>query len=451
MRSPIGRSYDNRIRGFSDQETSASHAPDTGPSAPPGKPLAVARVCVIRQGYYPLDVRVRREVRALTMAGHEVEVICLKERDDPGRKQAEGVRVHRIPIAARRGGQLRYLLEYAVFFLAAMMLVTALHFRRRFDLVQVHSMPDFLVFAAIVPRLLGARVLLDLHESMPEFYAVKFATGMRHPSVRLLAWMEQAAINFADAAITCTDLMREAFEGRGASRDKITVIMNSANDEEFDPQRYPPVKAAGEFRIISHGSLERRYGLDTIVRAVALLKDEIPDLRLDIYGFGSALDEVRSLVGELGIKDRVCLPGRFMPLDDVLRAIANADIGVVAIQRDIFRDLTHCNKMFEFIAMRKPAIVSRTRSVEAYFDDSCFEMFTAGNEHDLARAIRRLHADPGRCERLVEQAARVYEPYRWPGQRERYQHVVEKLIANRKVDVPRLPQLQEPETPWRRI
>src|ERR1700737_695956 len=180
MRSPIGRSYDNRIRGFSDQETSASHAPDTGPSAPPGKPLAVARVCVIRQGYYPLDVRVRREVRALTMAAHEVEVICLKERDDPGRKQAEGVRVHRIPIAARRGGQLRYLLEYAVFFLAAMMLVTALHFRRRFDLVQVHSMPDFLVFAAIVPRLLGARVLLDLHESMPEFYAVKFAPGSRH-------------------------------------------------------------------------------------------------------------------------------------------------------------------------------------------------------------------------------------------------------------------------------
>ena len=116
-----------------------------------------------------------------------------------------------------------------------------------------------------------------------------------------------------------------------------------------------------------------------------------------------------------------------VPLDELLRAIAAADAGLVAMKRDSFRDLTHTNKMFDFIAMRRPVIVSRTASVEAYFDESCFQLFDSEDDRDLARAIRELHADPGLRERLVRRAAEVNEPYRWPRQRELYRHVVERL------------------------
>ena len=247
-----------------------------------------ARICVIRQGFYPLDPRVRREVLALEGAGHEVDVVCLRRPDEPGWERIGNVTVHRISIASRGGGKARYLFEYGGFMLVAAFLAAMLHLRRRFDLVQVNSMPDTLVFAAVVPRLLGAHVLLDLHECMPEFYAVKYDVGMRHPAVRVLAWLEQAAIRFADSVITCTDQMREAFEGRGAAPGRIRVVMNSANEDFFDPERHAPVAPAdGEFRLICHGSVEQRYGIDTIVRAVARLKDEIPGLRLAIYGEGS--------------------------------------------------------------------------------------------------------------------------------------------------------------------
>lgn len=87
-------------------------------------------------------------------------------------------------------------------------------------------MPDALVFAALVPRLLGARVLLDLHECMPESFATKYDVDRTHPIVRLLSWLEQRSIAFADHAITCTELQREAFVGRGAARDKIEVVLN---------------------------------------------------------------------------------------------------------------------------------------------------------------------------------------------------------------------------------
>lgn len=398
-------------------------------------PLAPARICLIRQGYYPLDTRVRREVGALLLAGYEVEVICLRLPGEARFERQGQVTVHRAPIGHSRGGHINYLLQYGAFFLVATVMVAWIHLRRRLDLVQVNTMPDSLVFAAIVPRLMGARVLLDLHECMPEFYAVKFGTGLSHPAVRLIAWIEQAAIRFADHTITCTDQMREAFESRGAPKDKIGIIMNSANEDEFDPRRYAPAKrVSGEFRIICHGTIERIYGIDTIVRAVGLLRNEIPGLRLDIYGDGYALEEIRSLIRDLDLFDRVHVAGRFVAVQVLVQAIAAADAGVVAMRRDIFRDLTHCNKMFDFITMRKPAIVSRTRSVEAYFDDSCFQMFTAGDEQDLARAIRELYADPQLRDRLVRQAARANEPYRWPHQRRRYQEIVHGLVRNHSSD-----------------
>jgi glycosyltransferase involved in cell wall biosynthesis len=378
---------------------------------------------------------VRRQVHALTLAGHEVDVICLSRPGEPRFERQDNVTVHRVAITMRRAGLLHYLIEYGAFFVFATWMTTVLHLRRRYDLVQVFTLPDALVFAAIVPRMLGARVLLDLQESTPEFYAVKFGLGLTHPSVRLMARIEQAAIRFAHRTITCTDQMREAFESRGTAPHTIEVIMNSAAEEEFDPTRYPPSeRAPGEFRIICHGTVERIYGIDTIVRAVALLREDIPGLRLDIYGEGSALDEVRSLVSDLDLADRVYISGRFVPLEEVVRAIANADVGVLAIRRDIFRDLMHCLKMFEYIAMRKPAIVSRTRSVEEYFGDSCFRLFESGNERDLANAIRDLYADPKLRDRLAREAARTNQPYRWSHQRKRYQEIVGKMVKKHPGD-----------------
>jgi glycosyltransferase involved in cell wall biosynthesis len=389
----------------------------------------MARICVIRQFFFPRDVRVRRQVGALTAAGHEVDVICVRRPGEPLRERLGAVRVHRVPIRIERGGRARYLLQYGAFLTAAGALAGALHLRRRFDLVQVNTLPDALVFAAAIPRLLGARVLLDLHECMPEFFATKFGVGLDHPAVRLLGRIEQASIRFADHAITCTELMREAFIGRGAPPEKIGVVLNSADEELYDVASHPPdPKARPGFTLVCPGAIEEHYGVDTLVRGAALLRDEIPDLRVEVYGEGSYRPRLEQLIRELGMEDRVVLGG-FVPDAELVRAIATADAGVVAVKRDAFRDLTHCNKMFEFITMRRPAIVSGTRAVEAYFDDGCFLLFRSGDEHDLARAIRVLHADPAVSERLVRRAAEVNEPYRWPRQRELYVAIVEGLLA----------------------
>jgi glycosyltransferase involved in cell wall biosynthesis len=388
-----------------------------------------ARICVIRQHYVPQDTRVLREVTALAGDGHEVDVICVRKPGEPAREHRGRVTIRRLAVPrGAGGGPGRYLVSYTSFFLRAAGLATALHARRRYQLVQVNTLPDVLVFAALLPRLSGARLLLDLQECMPEFFATKFRTGPRHPAVRLIASLEQASIRFADLAITPTVQLRAAFVDRGADPGKISVIMDGADEEVFHP--LPSARPQpGRFTLISHGTIEERYGLHTAIGAVALLRTEIPELELKIYGEGSDRDRLRQLATGLGVADRVHFSAGFVPFDELVRAIATADVGLVAMKRDAFRDLTLASKVFDFIAMGVPAAVSRTRSIRETFGEDCFEFFESGEAADLAGAIRRLYQDPGRRARLAARASRIAEPYRWPHQRARYLAVVNRLLA----------------------
>jgi len=388
----------------------------------------MSRILVIRQHYYPQDPRVRREVKVLVQLGHEVDIICLARAGERPRERCDGVNIRRISLRRHQGGTARYLLEYGAFGILAAVLAGWLQLRQRYDLVQVNSIPDTLIFAAVVPRLLGVPVLLDLHECMPEFFATKFRTGLAHPAVRAIAACEQASIRFASFAITCTRQMREVFITRGAPGDKIGVIVNGADEECFAPQQYATAKGSGHFTLICHGAIEERYGLDTAIRAVGLVKGDIPGVRLEIYGEGSYRGELQRLARDLGVERHVWFSDGFAPIGDLVAAIAAADVGVVAMKRDVFRDLTLCNKMFDFIAMGKPILMSRTRAVAEYFGADCFQFFTADDERDLARAIRELHADPDCGPRLAARAAEANEPNRWQHQGLQYAGIVTTLL-----------------------
>jgi glycosyltransferase involved in cell wall biosynthesis len=264
---------------------------------------------------------------------------------------------------------------------------------------------------------------------MPEYGATKYGLSQTHRAVRLLAKLEQASIRYADFVITCTEQMRERFIERGSPAAKIAVVLNSFDEERYDPDRYRHAdREDGEFVLISHGTVEPNYGLDTVVRAIARLRDRIPGLRLEIYGDGTHLPTVLSLARELGVEDRIRQTD-WLKMEDLLPRIAAADAGVVAVKRDPFRDVTLCTKMFDLVSLRRPVVISRTPAVEAHFGPDCFQMFDSGDDEGLARAILELHDDAGLRERLVRRATSANEPYRWVHQRKRYVEIVERLAS----------------------
>ena len=123
---------------------------------------------MVVHAYYPHDVRVRRQCEALADRGDEVDLVCLQDEGEQSTERIGNVNVHRLPLKHNRGqGVTGYLVEYSALFLLAFVKLTMLSIRHRYRVVQVHNLPDFLVFTTLVPRMLGARVLLDMHDITP--------------------------------------------------------------------------------------------------------------------------------------------------------------------------------------------------------------------------------------------------------------------------------------------
>lgn len=379
------------------------------------------RVCIVRHRGYPTDVRVRKEARALIDKGYEVDVICLKNENEKSRDTDYGVNIHRIPLQRHRGGLFRYFFEYISFFLVAMAKVSILHFRKRYDFIQVNTLPDFLVFVTVLPKLTGAKVLLDLHEPAPELWGSLFGAH-RKWMIAAIKFMEQMAIRYSDRAITVTEELKQTYVERGAPASKISVILNVPNLEfrHEDFQEYYHGNKE-RFSLICHGLITKRYGQEVAIKAIDRLKNEIPEIHLDILGYGPYQEELRILVSQLNLQDRVHIHG-MIPFVDMIKMLAKSDIGIVPVLKNPYSDLVHTNKMFELIAMRKPVVITRTRAVEGFFgsDDSCLKYFESGNERDLARCVLELYQDPRKREIMIRNSYEKFESVRWETMQEEY-------------------------------
>ncbi len=385
------------------------------------------RICLLRHAYFPDDSHERRQVFALLEAGYHVDVICLRRAGQPRRESRGALNIYRIPLTHRRRGIVRYLVEYSVAFVLMSGLLGYLYQRRHYALVQVNTMPDFLIFAAMTAKGLGVPILLDLHEPTPELWVTKFGTHRYRLLYRLQVLIEQFSIRFADRAITVTETLRRRFGERGADIRKISVVPNVCNEEELGPAPVAKCRSGDGFTLICHGLIEQRYGHELIIEAVSRLKDEIPGLRFEIAGFGEYRQLLDDLIVEKGCRDQVLMLG-YLPWDELVNRIRNADAGVIAMRKSPYSELIHTNKMYEYIYLRVPVIASRLRAVEEDFDDSCICYFNPDDAQDLARAIRTLYHDPEKRKQLIANAWQRYEPIRWENSKRVYLQAVREAI-----------------------
>ena len=392
------------------------------------------RVCIVRHSYYPSDPRVRREVEALAEAGYAVDVICLRKEREKPEDIISGAHVYRLPIQHRRGNPISYLYEYFGFFTLALAKLTGLHLRNRYAVVQANNMPDFLVFTAIVPKLWGARIILDIHDLMPELFASKFHVSRNSIAPKALAAIERLACNFADHTITVTDLWRERICSRSISVDRCTVLMNVADEKIFRrrsawARRNGAHYRNGKCELIYHGALVRRYGVDVAIKAVKIAREAVPGCHLLVLGEGEQLEELRHLVRELDLADAVTIGGESLPAEVVARRIAEADFGIVPHRGDDFTTEILPNKLLEYVRVGTPVIASRTRALQSYFDSSMLMYFEPDDASDLARCIVQLHRQRSDAHRLATQADVFNDTHDWRVIRDRYVQLVDSLCG----------------------
>jgi glycosyltransferase involved in cell wall biosynthesis len=396
-----------------------------------GSEYPIRRHCMVVHAYYPLgETRVEREALALRDRGVEVDVVCLRKPGEPREDVIDGVTVYRVPISRRkRSGILVQSLEYLAFFVMALGRVTYLHLRRRYAVVQVHNLPDFLVFTALVPRLMGARVILDLHDLMPEFYTERFGRGMNSPEVRLLRAQEWISCKFADHIITVTDLWRQALVERGQPGQKITVVMNVADERAFNPSVVPDhtLERRSGFRLIYHGNIDQRYGLDLAVHAIDRIRRELPDVHLTVHGGGEYREVIEAMVEKAELWAHVEISREFVPTPVLAKRIKAADLGIVPYRDGVFTGAILPTKLMEYAALGLPVIAARTPTISRYFDDSMVEFFPPGDIEGLATGILRLYHDRERLGELARNISAFTRQWPWRRQRAAYVDLVDRL------------------------
>src|SRR5207247_528838 len=149
--------------------------------------------------FYPEDPRPRRAAEAFIGAGMTVDMICLREdKTESTREVFNGVDICRVPITRRRGGVFGYLYQYTAFLLISSWIIAFRSLSRRYDLVYVNNMPDFLVLSGFIPKLFGAKIVLDIHDPMPELMMTIFNLPPQARGVSLLKLEEKWSIRFAD-------------------------------------------------------------------------------------------------------------------------------------------------------------------------------------------------------------------------------------------------------------
>ncbi len=386
---------------------------------------------MVVHAYYPLgEVRVEREALALIDHGYEVDVLCLRNADEAKEECVKGVNVYRLPVRRDKArGNLLRMVEYIVFMLLAATKLLGLYRRRRYGVVQTHNLPDFLVFAALGPKLFGARVILDLHDLMPEFYAARADSGMNSWAVRLVIWQERLSCMFADRVITVTDVWRETLIRRGVPAAKVFVVMNVADSRIFhrNPAAVPARHTNGRFELIYHGAMTHRYGVDLIIQALAKVRQAIPGIHLRLIGVGDARDDLIRLTEELGLGQYVEFSRQVLHVSQLPPLIMQAEAGVVPNRNDLFTDTLLPTKLLEYVALETPVIAARTQTISSYFDDSMIKFFRPDDADDLAACILELYRDRSQLQRLAENAAKFTQTHSWAAVSAHYVALVDSL------------------------
>lgn len=397
-------------------------------------PAAVAALrgrhaAVIVYSTYPADPRVHRAAEALVEAGMNVEVLCITGGEDvPHRERVGQAEVTRVPITHKRETKFRYLVNYGRFISAAFWFLARRAFTKKYAVVHVHNMPDLLVFSALVPKLLGAKVILDLHDPMPELMVAIYGMQDRSWLVRLLRFSERMSIGFADLAVTPNVAFKDLFVSRSCRPEKMHIVMNSPEEAIFRvEQRSRDAAPKPGFRIIHHGSIVHRHGVDLLVQAVSQLRATIPGIQLDIYGSPTAfLDLVLALAERLKVSEIVRYHGPKNPME-IAAAIREADLGVVPNRRSVFTDINFPTRIFEYLALGCPVIAPSTKGIRDYFGEGELLMFEPGNVNDLVAKIRQIWTSRVEALQTVAEGQNVYRAHRWGPEKAAFVQAVAQL------------------------
>lgn len=228
---------------------------------------------------------------------------------------------------------------------------------------------------------------------------VKFVAGLRnmddkYGAVRLAVYT--ALLRRADGVVAVCEAVRSRFVERGLPAGRVAVVENGVEAGDHHGAKHRAVAAAalggalpGPPLVVVLASLHRRKGLDHLLRAAARVIAKIPSARFVVAGEGPERAALEALRRELGLEDRVLLPGAIRPVRELLAA---ADLFVLSSLEEGIS-----NALLEAQSEGVAAVVTDVGgNAEVVEDGRTGLVVPAADSQALARAIHALLDDPAR-------------------------------------------------------
>lgn len=389
-------------------------------------------ICMLTYSFYTNDARVRRYAESLATRGDHVDVLSLRGINEKEHEILNNVHVYRIQERSRdEKSKFDYLYRILKFVVYSGYHLTKRHFKTPYDLIHVHSVPDFEVFAAFLPKITGAKVILDIHDPVPDFYRAKFGTDNK-AYYNALSFIENISSKFSHHVITVTHYwMNKIAQRSNIPKDKISVILNLPDIKMFHLTNIKEAKKENmNFTILYPGTINKHCGLEIAIRAINIARKSIPKLNFMIYGTGPELNNLIQLVKQLNLEEIVHFRGS-VPLEAIPHIMYQADIGIALLAGyDDYAQQALNVKLFEYLSMGLPAVATRTKSIEYYLPEGTVMLSNPNDPEDVARCIVELHSDPEKRRDLKEQGLNFISRSNSVIQMNEYLQIVDKLTAS---------------------
>jgi glycosyltransferase involved in cell wall biosynthesis len=378
--------------------------------------------------YYEMDPRVVREAEAAVEGGFDVDVLVLRREGNAPTETVRGVHVIRLNQSKYRGGtRFRYLMAYLNFFLRCFVKGTRLFFQRRYAVIHVNNMPDFLVFSTIIPKLCGTKVILDIHDPMPNTFASKFKGGENGFFYRVLLWQELLSAAYSDRVITVHDPVKEGILLKhGLAPDSIEVIANFADEELFPLRKSFSIE--GKIRFVFHGTILERSGLRILMTALASVRQK-DRISVKIIGDGDFSQALQEMIQSLHLEQIVEFDNHGYGVHSICERIGDCNVGLVPLEISSATNYALPLKLIEYISMGLPVVTVRSYAISYYFSEQDCIFFDWNDPASLSAVLDRIAENPGILLHYRERAVALRDRFAWAGEKKKYVELLRRFVG----------------------
>lgn len=385
------------------------------------------KACMLTYSFYENDGRVKRYAETLASRGDWVDVISLRKEGQSSFEITKGVNVYRIQDRTTdENGKFSYLERILRFLITSSIFLSKQHIKEKYQLVHAHSIPDFEIFAAFLPRFAGCKLILDIHDIVPELYASKFCCSHNGVLFRTLTAIEKLSCAFADRVIVSNHIWEAKLRSRSVGSNKCITFLNYPDPDIFHLKTR--TRKDGKFIMMYPGTLNWHQGLDIAIEAFATVADQIPETEFHIYGRGNVLNSLKQMVNSKNLQKRVLFKSA-LPIEEIAELMANADLGIIPKRNDPFGGEAFSTKSLEFMSLGIPLVMSETKIDKYYFSDSVVKFFEPENVSALALAMLEMTRNEEMRRKLSENALRFAQDFSWKKKKQEYIDLVDSLTG----------------------